>query len=60
MLIFNFPNANFPLVQVPYHHTTSSLVQFQHSKYDDVPKHKTFIHGHLHMMTFLHLKVYDG
>ena len=28
--------------------------------YDDVPKLKTFMHGHLHVMTFLHLKVYDG
>ena len=42
MLIFCFPSTNFPLVQFPNHHTTSSLVQLQHSRYDDVPKLKTW------------------
>ena len=55
-----FTNCKFSIGSVspfPHHHTTLSLVQFQ---YDDAPTLKTFMHGHSGMMTFLHLKVYNG
>ena len=40
--------------------TTSSLVQFQYFKCDNVSMPKTFMHAHSCMLTSLHLKVHNG
>ena len=55
-----FPNCKFSFGSVspsPHHFIFSSVSTF---KYDDVPTLKMFMCGHLCVITFLHLKVYNG
>ena len=52
-----FPNGKISIGSVsksPHHFIFGSVSTF---KYDDVPMLKTFMCGHSHKMTFLHLKV---
>ena len=54
-----FPKCKFYVGSVspsPYHFVIGSVSTF---KYDDIPMLKTFMCGHSHVMTFLHLKVYN-
>ena len=55
-----FPKCKFPIGSdspSPHHFFSGSVSTF---KYDDVPTLKTFMHGHSHMMTFLHLEVHNA